>query len=484
MQNHPRFYRTTRFPGVLTEDFDNDAAAKGMALLSDQLGVSMNGSRPFGIAMVLLMEDLTPEARLMEQAGVYAITAVMGRIKVKIDGCSAVHSNPAVLQAGTWFVLTITFDGTELSFYINNVPVGGGPLLRYGGFATSIEPHCAGLGFAGQMRLIQVYERNIYPDQLRPDWLDFRYTDDRPAPDGLVQYFDFSCCETMSGAPIEIGAKVERIGISGGIAIRGQGQAVPQNDGSVSPGNGIDAYTVQSWLRVLARKTTAEWNALCSAYPTQLICADIDQSSNGAGMSLSIAPASEAPGCFGLTLVHGSGTCATILATDNQVINGDRWYNIAVTYDGVATLCIYIDGALAATGQITQPIGTLSMGGAFTIGGALLPVDGAYVNSFQGTIVTVEVWGVALTQAQIVEYAGFSPAVGTPGLTGLYDFAQIPAANMQTYAPVAFLGEVAIVNGNRHRLPSDNASSEEQAITPENFPDVRRRIGGPATVAG
>jgi hypothetical protein len=115
------------------------------------------------------------------------------------------------------------------------------------------------------------------------------------------------------------------------------------------------------------------------------------------------------------------------MVTSSVEVPMNTWTNVAATFDG-SNLTVYVNGVAAGTlacGPIplSRPFGEIILGGAFSATG-----NGG-VQTFQGFLSRIEVWSIALSAAQIVQYQDTFPSPTTDGLAASYDLTTAPIQN-------------------------------------------------------
>ncbi len=127
-----------------------------------------------------------------------------------------------------------------------------------------------------------------------------------------------------------------------------------------------------------------------------------------------------------LELVHGdatvSGACSPV-----ESITLDEWQHVAVTYDGVSGVRMWIDGAEQTVTYTVAPTGNLGANGAVTIGN----IAGLLNRTFEGSLDEVRLWNLARSEAEI---QGSKDAVLSGSESGLVGYWNLDEGNGQTAA--------------------------------------------------
>ena len=116
-----------------------------------------------------------------------------------------------------------------------------------------------------------------------------------------------------------------------------------------------------------------------------------------------------------LELIHGdatvSGACSPVGS-----ITLDEWQHVAVTYDGVNNVRMWIDGAEQTVTFTVAPSGNLGVNGAVTIGN----IAGVLNRTFEGGIDEVRLWDTAREGTDIVASKDCLLSGSEPGLVGYW----------------------------------------------------------------
>jgi hypothetical protein len=81
-----------------------------------------------------------------------------------------------------------------------------------------------------------------------------------------------------------------------------------------------------------------------------------------------------------------------------ESITLDEWQHVAVTYDGVSDVRMWIDGAEQTVTSTAAPSGNLGVNGAVTIGNT----SGLFNRAFEGCLDEVRLWSVARSDSDII----------------------------------------------------------------------------------
>jgi RHS repeat-associated protein len=403
----------THVPGALFADSDGavgNAAGGGTMVSTSGAGLPVGSS------------SRTAEAWINSSSGgwqtllSYGGTANGSYFEVNVSGTSiwfvgsldnVTLTAPYSITDGSWHSVAVTYDGgTSITGYVDGQYVGvatlGAPLST--GFAQALQ---VGVGAQGQVTG-SVDEVAIYPGALTAAQIDAHWRVAMTAagcPSAPASGYPSS---VMSNSP----ARYLRLSESGGRAAadtssqcrygaygpgvgHGVGALTSDTAGSTSsaspPGamvvasadglpGGASARTVDVWF-----KTTATSGALFS----------YGSAANGRYFELNIS------GANSMWFVASN---ANYTFTTPSAVNNGAWHYAALTYDGVGTVTLSVDGASAGSG-------TVGLLNTDLTAGPLL-VGTGYQGGFAGSLQELAIYPTALTAAQLSSHYTAGAPVG------------------------------------------------------------------------
>ena len=318
------------------------------------------------------------------------------------NGSLSIHSagirpySGAVLSVGEWIHITVTFDGTTATFYINGEKTGSGPFT----FGSNTEAHvqfgvCGSdltYPFNGALDEIRIYNRALSQGEV--GWLAGRTT---VYTNSLVAYYPLSYnVLDASGNDhdgVLRGAATYLDGPTGyGKAMYFGGAGNFVDLGTFNPSVGTGKITVALWARWDG--LNGKWQGLIGKRDTW----------NVAEMMWQIE-ASRDKGIL------------RFLSWGSQPYNGDpnlpvgEWTHVAVTFDGtIATF--YVDGESTGFGQFSFGPDT---GARLQFGDC--GAEG--YNPFNGALDEIRIYNQALSQAEVGLLSG-KTELYTMGLVAYY----------------------------------------------------------------
>jgi hypothetical protein len=117
----------------------------------------------------------------------------------------------------------------------------------------------------------------------------------------------------------------------------------------------------------------------------------------------------------------------------------DEWQHVAVTYDGVNDVRMWIDGAEQTVTYTAAPSGNLGTNGAVTLGNT----PGLLNRTFEGSIDEVRLWNLARDEADILDAKDRLLSGDEPGLVGYWPMDEGNGLTVADLSPSGGDGAVA-----------------------------------------
>lgn len=389
------------------------------ATTANNLGVALNGSAPFSVDAWIKFNGLCSMASILQQANGFDFGISGDCLQLSIAGFPTVQSNDSVqkLDDIDWHYVCVTFDGSNVRFYID----GNFNYMQsyFGNVGTCTNPFDIACDLQAFIKTVRVYNSALPAAQVMDNMFN------TPPTTNMVACFDFTQVPPVDTGPghypITLQGDAMMVTNTPALGMAGTAYAKPINNELVNPGGQqIDPYTVQAWIYIGS-----------PVNPLQTVFVNSDTESD-TGMSLFVLFDNTAQ-AYRAVSQRGSNIDAHFLRSQ-QTIPQNQWVNLATTFDGT-TLSLYVNGVLDSTSPF-GPISLVRNESDLLIGASLSQGGPVTSTSFQGYINRVDVWSVALTAAQVLQYCGPAADVETPGLAAIYDFTSNPARNQVTQTPI------------------------------------------------
>jgi hypothetical protein len=394
-------------------------SALAFAQTASNLGIALDGSVPFSVDAWLKFNGLGASSSILSKAGAFTFGSIGNSVLFQIAGYPGVLSDPrrAPLDDEGWHYLCVTYSQGQTRIYIDgefNV------FQAISGSGTSnANPFLIGADLAALVWNVRVYNTALSASTVMANMFG------EPAASSVVAYFDFSQdppVDRGSGhLPIQLQSGAMMVTSTPAVHLGGTAYAQPLHDDHVNPGgHQVDPYSVQAWVYADLADT-----------PQQAIFVNSDLESE-TGIALYLDYDSAAKG-FRVRSQRGSNVTGQTLSS-SAVVQPGGWFNVATTFDG-AKLSIYLNGRPDSSGQF-GPIPLVRNYGAPLIGAARCHGQPSGSMPLQGYVYSVDVWGRALTAAEVATYMSYVPDVASAGLEALYDFTTSPARNLVDGHPI------------------------------------------------
>jgi len=420
----------------------------GAATISGDLGISLIDGA-YSLSSWVQYDAFSSNAAIIERDGEVLLRAMDNGFMFQISGGPPlVWQSPVKLKDG-WYNLIVTYDNGTARLYVDGdfkqmAQIGSGA-------SHSDKPLVLGSGLQGLLLNAIVYNTALSAGQVK----DSQYSE---LDSSLIAgYFDFTLNPPVDkgpkALPISLNSGALPMLLTPGLHLQSTAYAYPMHAGNVNPGGQhIDPYTVQTWVyveRTLSRQTL-------------FVNSDL-HADTGMNLSLHYDSTSNA---FKLVSRRGSAENGESV-TSSVDINLKTWTNVATTFDGT-TLAVYVNGVLAGS-KTCGPIPLSRSYGDIVIGAAFSETTVGGIDSLQGFLSLVEVWGRALSAEEIGQYMTALPALDSNELLGLYDMITEPARDAVSghaigMADGAYLG--------RQSAPAPHGTSGTRSWTTFEPPSV------------
>lgn len=307
-------------------------------------GLSFGQGAAFTLeAWVKLRGASNGNAQLFTKDGEFSFSIANGMVWAGWQGGPAL-SGQTRLQPDTWYFVSATYDGQNLTVYLDGAQDA---VLPYAGpgVAPTASTACIG-ALASANDPCDLWDLTIYSVARSPQQEDAAvWVDLSPSP-GLLAHFDFSvapCRETVSGLAMTPLRTAASFTLAPGILLDGTSSGLFIGDSAPAPITGPFSISV--------------WVSFSSLTQTQTIMSYAPPTTTAV---VAIGAVSE-NGAFNIYGTAGDIGGVTVPCA----INADDWHNLALTYDGT-TFTLYLDGL--SIGSFQAPGFTTSAAGIWTLG--------------------------------------------------------------------------------------------------------------------
>jgi gliding motility-associated-like protein len=149
---------------------------------------------------------------------------------------------------------------------------------------------------------------------------------------------------------------------------------------------------------------------------------------------------------------YGDGTGNVVTIQGNTNIRDNAWHHVAVVFDVLSNMILYVDGSIDAQASILgvnaiNPVEPLCVGATF--------VGGQAISFFEGRIDEIRLWDERRTPAQLQNrrFNHFNPS-GVTGLVAYWDFNEGAGDRFGDCGPNGFTGIMSTATGWSTNAPS------------------------------
>ncbi|MDU1908845.1 MAG: LamG-like jellyroll fold domain-containing protein, partial [Eggerthella sp.] len=306
-------------------------------------GIVLDGTEPFTLDMMVRGIPVESAASVLHQEGALDVRLTAKGFSFWREGFGifSTSSDGETFQQGEWNHLCIVYELGTVRLFVN------GSLDRVvqkpcKGSACS-KPFVVGTGVKGGVRQLRLFDRAFggmeVQDLLLMDFADIRASS---YAGSLVAFYDFGCkapVERVSGSTIALQGDAKMRALFPSVQLRGSAYLAISNEPGINPaGRRNDAYSIQAWIRLEPFDGQDAYTVFANG--------DLSEE---AGMSLYVAR-DEASWRL----------CA--LRDDEEpmiskgLVQPQLWTNVCLTYDGLQTQSLYVDGVLDSQISTCLPI--------------------------------------------------------------------------------------------------------------------------------
>jgi hypothetical protein len=349
----------------------------------------------------------------------------------------------------TWTYLVVTWDGTNLTLYVDGDEIGSvqpstSPTVTNPGFTlgakATMPPRSGSAGLFGGVRNFAYWSQVLTAAQIPTQM----WTNSATVSTNLQSFLDFtqSPVNVLAGpTPTLTNALLEMK--SYGLLSDGSDVATPGPASSLAP-SAAAAFSVIAWV---VSGDSSEVTAAASASSALQRRSRSLAATTSSGCIFASGDATDA-GNMAISLVggvptvtFGTGSSMQTVRATGTALNDFTWNAIAVTYDGT-TCTIYVNGTSAGSGTInstaapTTPVALMGQND-----------DDTPSNGLSGILQYISVWNVALTATELSQWLDNDPSSQTSCVAD-FDCATNPPQDLVPLDDNAIWGDNQITLGS------------------------------------
>lgn len=394
-------------------------------------GIVLDGTEPFTLDMMVRGVPVESAASVLHQEGALDVRLTAKGFSFWREGFGifSTSSDGETFQQGEWNHLCIAYEPGTVRLFVN------GALDRVvqkpcKGSACS-KPFVVGTGVKGGVRQLRLFDRAFggmeVQDLLLMDFADIRASS---YASSLAAFYDFGCkapVERVSGSTIALQGDAKMRALFPSVQLRGSAYLAISNEPGINPaGRRNDAYSIQAWIRLEPFDGQDAYTVFANG--------DLSEE---AGMSLYVA---RDEASWRLCALRGDEEPMI----SKGLVQPQLWTNVCLTYDGLQTQSLYVDGVLDSQISTCLPISDVLEEPKLRIGADLSNGSDNGKDCFSGAISRVDVWNRALTAEEVKSYAAEEPSFDAEGLQASYDLSFADINNAVSSDPIGLRNGVVV----------------------------------------
>lgn len=386
-------------------------------------GIALDGTVPFTLDAMVRGVPVETDASVLRQEGALDIRLTARGFSFWREGfgtCST-SSDGEAFQQGEWNHLCIAYEPGTVRLFVNGAldrvmqkPCKG---------SACTKPFVIGAGVKGGVRQLRLFDRALggmeVQDLLLMDYADIQASSYAGA---LKAFYDFGCkmpVEHVSGSPITLQGNAKMRALFPSVQLRGSAYLAISNEPGINPaGRRNDAYSIQAWIRLEPFDDQDAYTVFANGDLLEEAGMSLYVARDGTSWRLGALRGNEAP-------MVSKGT-----------VPPELWTNVCVTYDGLQTQSLYVDGVLDSQISTCLPISDVLEEPKLRIGADLSNGSDNGKDCFSGAISRVDMWNRALTAAEVKSYAAEEPSFDAEGLQASYDLSFSDVNNAVSADPI------------------------------------------------
>lgn len=394
-------------------------------------GIVLDGTAPFTLDMMVRGIPVESAASVLHQEGALDVRLTAKGFSFWREGFGifSTSSDGETFQQGEWNHLCIAYEPGTVRLFVNGAldcvvqkPCKG---------SACSKPFVVGTGVKGGVRQLRLFDRAFggmeVQDLLLMDFADIRASS---YASSLAAFYDFGCkapVERVSGSTIALQGDAKMRALFPSVQLRGSAYLAISNEPGINPaGRRNDAYSIQAWIRLEPFDGQDAYTVFANG--------DLSEE---AGMSLYVA---RDEASWRLCALRGDEEPMI----SKGLVQPQLWTNVCLTYDGLQTQSLYVDGVLDSQISTCLPISDVLEEPKLRIGADLSNGSDNGKDCFSGAISRVDVWNRALTAEEVKSYAAEEPSFDAEGLQASYDLSFADINNAVSSDPIGLRNGVVV----------------------------------------
>ncbi|NIG56180.1 LamG domain-containing protein [Chitinophaga sp. Cy-1792] len=404
------------------------------------------------------LDALVDEMTLVSKQGEFTLTTQNTNIAAAFAGNGPTITATNVLQEHTWYLVSISFDGSAMTIYLNGVR-----LIQASGLtppAATDNNWVIGGDFYGQIDTCRLWSTVLTPYQISNN----QWTNYPAATSYLEAQFDMSVmpAQDTSGNNVSItpaGNGIEFNTLVPAVSFNGTAFCDPYDDQNIIP-SGTTDFSVMATINP-QYLPEPPYNTNAADDNMIIISNGTDVSPDGFILSVNAAG----------NVVFQLGNATPLIS--NTMLNADTWYHLAAIWTAdTQTADIYINGIFdSSVANLPAP----GMQGAVLIGAIDSVAADMAISGFQGYIQYVSLWNEAISESQILADIQNGPQFSAmTNCLAYYDLSALPAQNLITLNPVGLVSGASYAM--QQSIGTISNSGALSAVHPVTEPSTEGKI--------
>lgn len=393
--------------------------------------LALDGTVPFTLDAMVRGVPVEAGASLLSQEDAieFKLTAKGFTFWREGFGTLSTSGDAEAFQQGEWNHLCIVYEPGTVRLFVN------------GALNQVVQKSCRGSactkqfviggGVKGGVRQLRLFNRALGGEEVQ-DLLLMDYADIQASSyaGGLAAFYDFGCktpVEHVSGSSITLQGDAKMRALFPSVQLRGNAYLAISNEPGINPaGRRNDAYSIQAWIRLEPFDGQDAYTVFANGDLLEEAGMSLYVARDGANWRLGALRGDEAP-------MVSKGT-----------MQPELWTNVCVTYDGLQTQAVYVDGVLDSQISTCLPISDVLEEPKLRIGADLSNGSDNGKDCFSGAISRVDIWNRALTAEEVKSYAAEEPSFDAEGLQASYNLSFADVNNAVSADPIGLRNGVVV----------------------------------------